>query len=187
MSRSPHIPHDAPLVLDSSISLLEQYDALIQQMRDRIDELQANRARIQIKINAYGSIQAPVRRIPAELLCLIFQYFAQYEGGCDGLSVTGLLRVSAVCSIWRNIFIGLPRLWSNIIVDEKDWPRDNRKKGRRLLDALRLSLERSTAHPLTLTLSFPDILLNEVMPNDGNGLLWIRLADQALRFHPTSG
>ncbi|KAJ7058661.1 hypothetical protein C8F01DRAFT_1302535 [Mycena amicta] len=107
------------------------------------------------------SLSAPIRRLPLEVLCTIFDLSGPYDAAGprsgpyyvewhpdaqDRLAQGHLLRLAAVCHFWRDVVFATPWLWSSIDVDLRDvhWePPD-------VLDLLRASLERSRGCPLTV-------------------------------------
>ncbi|KAJ8077788.1 hypothetical protein PM082_002222 [Marasmius tenuissimus] len=124
---------------------LRIYETLIQELRARQATLRWDGA-------AYLSLRSPIRRMPSEILRLIFAFAtewctfgvrdkAQNEPNSDRLE-SAPFRLERVCVRWREIVIGYPKLWSRIAVDL------SRMSGIRL----RRCIERSQQHPLSLYL-----------------------------------
>ncbi|KAG8697739.1 hypothetical protein FRC08_006350 [Ceratobasidium sp. 394] len=93
---------------------------------------------------------APVRRLPSEVLGLIFLN-ALHPSPCPYLTLSwkALLTIPSVCARWRNVAISTRTLWEHIDIDFD--------KGR-LLERARTWLERAGDIPLYIHfLSLPDV------------------------------
>ncbi|KAF9071718.1 hypothetical protein BDP27DRAFT_1321792 [Rhodocollybia butyracea] len=71
--------------------------------------------RLEIQQEKYKSLLAPIRRLPSEILNLIFTHFScdrntQNLIGLDGVALPGY-SLMAVCSRWRNIALSCTALW----------------------------------------------------------------------------
>lgn len=95
----------------------------------------------------------PATILPFELLTEVFLYAAAGEGSSayDELEVAQSTPwlLSYVSSLWRQVAISSPGLWSNLVVDESDDKLAHWTEGR--LELLDVFLERSKAHPLHVT------------------------------------
>ncbi|KAF9075607.1 hypothetical protein BDP27DRAFT_1257377 [Rhodocollybia butyracea] len=77
--------------------------------------------RLEIQRAKYKSLLAPIRRLPSEILNLIFTHFScnpdvqnnTYITDYDGVSLPGY-SLMAVCSHWRNIALSCTALWRKI-------------------------------------------------------------------------
>ncbi|KAJ7138061.1 hypothetical protein C8R44DRAFT_868405 [Mycena epipterygia] len=100
-------------------------------------------------------VLSPVGRLPPEILCDIFMAYSSPSPEpespaheMENISKSDLSLVSHVCTQWRILALGTPRLWSDIAVDLDCWPQDPAP----FLQLLRTSLERGARHPLTFSL-----------------------------------
>ncbi|KAJ7138092.1 hypothetical protein C8R44DRAFT_547135, partial [Mycena epipterygia] len=133
---------------------LAQYDTAIEALKETFRGTLADRMNLQEYVDGCRGVLAPVRRLPPEILCEIFMAYSspstQARTPADEkkkISKSDVLLVSHVCTQWRIIALGTPRLWSDIAVDVFNWPRDPAP----FLQVLRKSLERGAGHPLTLS------------------------------------
>ncbi|KAK0222623.1 hypothetical protein EDD85DRAFT_796490 [Armillaria nabsnona] len=86
---------------------------------------------------------APVFSLPTELLFQIF------EECCFSEHPHTILRLSMVCSRWRDVSLSLPHIWSTIGIPIDVQPRKILKKQRDIVD---LYLQRSNTSPLSIIL-----------------------------------
>ncbi|KAK1236308.1 hypothetical protein PQX77_000470 [Marasmius sp. AFHP31] len=117
---------------------------------NHIQHIRARQAALKRDITRYGSLHAPARRIPPEVLRRMFGFasgrsmFA--EGYADIVGWSSMIfRISSVCSRWRDIAIHAPELWADMCFDLVE-----RAKG-----PVRLSFARSHTHPLSLEVNGP--------------------------------
>ncbi|KAH9483521.1 hypothetical protein JR316_0002989 [Psilocybe cubensis] len=88
------------------------------------------------------STSATIQNLPIEIFSLIFEYY-QSENLEEPNDELAEVIVSHVCSAWRSIAIGNPKLWS--------WYANrHEKKHKQELERLAVYLERSSNHPLYL-------------------------------------
>lgn len=73
---SPHASLLSHSALASSTAILAEYDQAIQKMQADIDEMVANRAKVQSYIDGHRALHSPVRRLPSEILCKVFAAFS---------------------------------------------------------------------------------------------------------------
>ncbi|KAJ7314404.1 hypothetical protein DFH08DRAFT_1041503 [Mycena albidolilacea] len=96
--------------------------------------------------------EAPVHRMPTELVLLIFTFALPPSATSDGLSSIqeGPWVFSAVCSCWRTIALSQPCLWATISLDfmHEDWELPSFETIQPRLEA---HLERSQQVPLHIT------------------------------------
>ncbi|KAJ3852431.1 hypothetical protein EV368DRAFT_82552 [Lentinula lateritia] len=97
-----------------------------------------------------SSLQSPIRRLPEELLSLIFLYCckeneltADHEGCREAMAIT----ISSVCTRWRRLTLLCPIFWSNLTITF------SYEEDAKLVHKLSIYLERSKSHPLTLQLT----------------------------------
>ncbi|KAJ7685793.1 hypothetical protein DFH06DRAFT_970642 [Mycena polygramma] len=119
--RSSSIPQDPSgyaLAISASTAALAQYDSEIERVQETLQQLRADREKLQEFLDRCRSLPSPVRRLPPEILHEIFAFLSgPSTGWTDSLAdvaKSDLLRISAVCASWRNLVLGSPRLWSEI-------------------------------------------------------------------------
>ncbi|KAJ7453147.1 hypothetical protein FB451DRAFT_1520288 [Mycena latifolia] len=165
--RSSHFPPDPSHYrsqISSSTTALTQCDIEIQRLEQTLQALLADRMKLQAYVDGCRSALSPVRRLPPELLCEIFPSYSESppedsedESESDdesyakireikNLSKWDMLLLSHVCTQWRTLVMGTPKLWANITVCGADWPDDPTRP----LELLRTLIERGEHHPLTL-------------------------------------
>ncbi|KAE9407470.1 hypothetical protein BT96DRAFT_809481, partial [Gymnopus androsaceus JB14] len=147
---------------------VEDYKAEMDRLKYRIRALNAQRGRVEEHIKQLMHLSSPVRKIPNEILCRIFDFScgtnvirSSYSRDC--LRYLPAMTLSSICSRWRNLALILPSLWSRLSV-ELFWPDEESSQH---LSLLHLYLSRSKGHPLTLDITltseqsdqFPALLL----------------------------
>jgi hypothetical protein len=75
--------------------------------RCTIKQLQRERAALEEKISRTLAYVSPIRRLPAELLRLIFMTNFDEYPCCAWI-------LSSVCSQWRRLALSMPKLWSKV-------------------------------------------------------------------------
>ncbi|KAJ8074398.1 hypothetical protein PM082_015298 [Marasmius tenuissimus] len=112
---------------------------------NHIQHIRARQATLKRDITRYGSLHAPARKIPPEVLRRMFGFasgqsmFARGYANKVGWS-SMIFRISSVCSRWRDVAVHSPELWADMCFDL-----DERAK-----DPVQLSLARAHTHPLSL-------------------------------------
>ncbi|KAJ7147822.1 hypothetical protein C8R43DRAFT_1108180 [Mycena crocata] len=154
--RSTRIPSDPSYYhsqIVSSTAILAQYDSEIERIDQTLQDLRMKRSRVQIYADGCRAALAPIRRLPAEILCEIFVSFSlsantlgSLTEELDNLAKSNLMQLSKVCSNWHNLITGTSSLWSHIAVNLSYWP-----SGGPHLDLLKRSLGRAGGHLLTIT------------------------------------
>ncbi|KAL0569955.1 hypothetical protein V5O48_012004 [Marasmius crinis-equi] len=145
---SNHIPSDTDIaqsrtILEQEEEQIRTYDGEIARLQSILDSLKLRRKEVQDRIEKRRGVLSILRRFPTEILSELFSYCV------DGNSLyisrwcafSGALNVSQVCSRWRKIMIGLPKLWSVIAIDFYKLQRD-------VKPIMQLCLDRSGNHPL---------------------------------------
>ncbi|KAH6883653.1 hypothetical protein BKA70DRAFT_1471156 [Coprinopsis sp. MPI-PUGE-AT-0042] len=67
---------------------------------------------------AYGKITAPIRRVPIELLVIIFHFAVDTPPFNRYIDVAQL---RSVCSLWRGVAMATPGLWTSLHIDLDTW------------------------------------------------------------------
>jgi F-box-like len=94
--------------LDRKIEAAEaQLAQIVADSRGTIKLLQRERAALEDKISRTLAYVSPIRRLPAELLRLIFMMNFDEYPCCAWI-------LSSVCSQWRRLALSMPKLWSKV-------------------------------------------------------------------------
>ncbi|KAI0944597.1 hypothetical protein AcW1_002268 [Taiwanofungus camphoratus] len=78
---------------------------------------------------------APISVLPIELLAEIFLlHAAQIQADCPPIPTRyySWINISHVCSSWRAVALGCPKLWSNILVTDRGWPAEFLKRSQKV-------------------------------------------------------
>ncbi|KAF5343687.1 hypothetical protein D9757_010215 [Collybiopsis confluens] len=155
-------PEEVASILKSVELDLEDLDAEIARLELQILFLNTLKERHREYGNQFKTLLSPIRRLPDELLCEVFDWCC----GMNCFFVTELpvstaftfksapaMALSSVCSRWRRIALAMPSIWSRIALDwgarvssEGPWGNEN-------TFPLFLSLARSLSRPLTIELN----------------------------------
>ncbi|KAJ6467671.1 hypothetical protein C8R47DRAFT_1056072 [Mycena vitilis] len=140
---------------------LARYDDEIGRLQKALEKLIADRGILAEYADRCRSVLSPIRRVPPELWAEIFEMCSPDEAGdrhltrsaklreeVDRVSHWHLLQLSQVSSLWHNIALGTPKLWSKIALNTSLW-RDAAVSAK-LLSLLDSALKRSGNHPLTV-------------------------------------
>ncbi|KAJ7180977.1 hypothetical protein C8R46DRAFT_1345154 [Mycena filopes] len=95
-------------------------DAKIASLRTALNELLEEREPLDIEVQKHLGAVSPLRRMPTELLSLIFAFASANDGLLSTHS--GPWLVSMVCSRWRKVALAQPSLWTRINLDFTDVP-----------------------------------------------------------------
>ncbi|THU92104.1 hypothetical protein K435DRAFT_967817 [Dendrothele bispora CBS 962.96] len=151
------IRRDSPTVADAEKDLAD-YDTEIVRLETTISALKHKRTHLERYLANCRSLLSPIRRLPLEILTLVFLYLCREpikEFGISDFDIAlPAFDLSQVCAIWREVALNTPAIWSNVLFDLKK--RFCFQQKINLSHSLiRLCLERSSQVPLNLTLS-PD-------------------------------
>jgi len=121
---------------------LEEYKAEACRLQALVDAVTAKADQLKRHMHMKQSLLAPVRKLPDELLALIFERcsFDLFEKKEPA--------VMYVCSRWRNVALSFPAPWSYIVLDANPIYQEIP-----FLKALELHLERSKTCPLTINVA----------------------------------
>ncbi|THU98333.1 hypothetical protein K435DRAFT_777549 [Dendrothele bispora CBS 962.96] len=140
---------------------LGDYDTEIARLETAISVLKYKRERLEDYVAKCRSLLSPIRRLPPEILSLIFLFqcrkFANMFNLYEPDKTLPAFVLSQVCTGWRNVALNTPTMWSNLDI-AVGWcsdPSGSRSKDIDLaLPLIRQCLNRSSQAPLTLTLYF---------------------------------
>ncbi|KAF8191616.1 hypothetical protein K438DRAFT_1675693 [Mycena galopus ATCC 62051] len=118
-------------------SHLERYDLEISRLKSILADFQLQRARLQQYQECCRSAISPIRKVPPEVLGIIFL-------ACVDSEPNVIPAVVQVCRHWRDIVEGSPRLWSNICIG------GTRFQHNRYIHKASLLLQRSSNQPLSI-------------------------------------
>ncbi|KAJ7633325.1 hypothetical protein DFH06DRAFT_1303425 [Mycena polygramma] len=148
-------------VIRTAPAELERYDAEIERLQGLLSRLASERRALVDHSVAFRKVSIPIRRLPVELLTEIFQVSVPSKENTmnphastsgqelDRLAKRSLLELSQVSSLWHNIVVGTPQLWSTIFVDTSRWG-EPPASADMCLSLIRRSLIRSRDCPLVL-------------------------------------
>lgn len=147
----PEATHILQLISEeeSCLADLERELAPVRALFERLERQHSKRAS---DLRKNKSIVNPVRRVPPEILGEIFLRVLDayvdfdFDSHSPPSPITTPLILSQICSEWRQICIGFPRLWNHIIISF-----DNDNHGR-MIPLVKLWLDRAQALPLSLAI-----------------------------------
>lgn len=129
------------------------YDAEFIRQEVVTEKLQSERRRIEWILQSLRSFSSPIRRIPPEVLVLIFEACCELGDHLSNnlANTVGLapLNIGLVCRYWRDVTMSTPSLWSTLSVVMKDVTEHTAA-------VTRLFLKNSGEHPLTFQV-FDDV------------------------------
>ncbi|KAF5336683.1 hypothetical protein D9758_015679 [Tetrapyrgos nigripes] len=132
--------------IESANHDLDLYEAEIEKLSQTLSTLKQQRNELQRHRNCCRAVVSSFRRIPPELWAEIFLFALDNQPllVAEHRIVAPALPLSQTCSLWRNVALGTPRLWSvldlNVACDHPG--------AQHLVE---LYLVRSMPHPLVLT------------------------------------
>ncbi|KAJ7314375.1 hypothetical protein DFH08DRAFT_755855, partial [Mycena albidolilacea] len=85
-------------------------DTKISSLQAKLDKLLEERDSLDTEIRKHEGALSPLRRIPPEVLSLIFDFASPFTE-CFVIIEDGPWPLSAVCSRWRSIALCQPSLW----------------------------------------------------------------------------
>ncbi|KAJ7118967.1 hypothetical protein C8R44DRAFT_187045 [Mycena epipterygia] len=122
----------------------ERYDPEISRVQGILTSLQERRRSLQWYQDCCRSLLSPIRKLPPEILEIIFL-------ACMGPEPAMVIPVAGqVCRYWRGIVLGCPKLWSNISVGRTRFTFIQRYH-----DFASLFLERSSNRLLSVSIRSP--------------------------------
>ncbi|KAJ7093841.1 hypothetical protein B0H15DRAFT_143362 [Mycena belliarum] len=172
------VPHSATSLIRAVISdapaEIYRYDALLEDLDTVFTAVVAGRDALkQLYEQSKCVVEAPVRRLPNEILAIIFSMnfeermptpepilmrFWEDAARRELRRVAGgdLSSYAQVCSRWRDVALGTPTLWSRISLDLRCWTPEVPRVDvmyEQMLELLRLALERGKQVPLSIQVS----------------------------------
>lgn len=111
--------------LDESKDYINALDTRIEETRAILEGLLQERDDHLARTALYRKVLSPVRRIPPELVADIFIQSCPETSILPPSADNANLRLSQICSGWRKVALGTPRLWPNVTIHWKPaipWP-----------------------------------------------------------------
>ncbi|THV04323.1 hypothetical protein K435DRAFT_649450, partial [Dendrothele bispora CBS 962.96] len=133
------------------------YDAAIAQLEAAISVLKHKRQCLQDYVAKRRSLLSPIRRLPPEILSLIFiihcrQSSNKLSFGILGIHDSSSISLSRVSIGWRRVALELPRLWSYLTLHIDHPRRRSQRYTAGFQYLLSFYLKRSLQVPLTVRL-----------------------------------
>jgi hypothetical protein len=108
--------HEIKALRANPLKEISIIDVEIEQIEATLNSLKRKRAHIQESIDDFNTILAPVRRIPMDILGVIFvNCLATHRNPIMSASEAPIL-LTHICRDWRSIALSIPRLWSRLYV-----------------------------------------------------------------------
>ncbi|KAH8833185.1 hypothetical protein DL96DRAFT_1523518 [Flagelloscypha sp. PMI_526] len=156
--RSPFSVHPSEAWLSTATESTREYmndiDAEIERHLQHIQDLQRLRERAYIDGKQRLCLTSPVRRLPLEILQVIFSFVCQdepirlpYAGGPP----IGPILLTQVCNIWRVSALGNPALWTWLLFEHLEVGGEAQRLSEEFTS---LVLSRSDQHPLHLSFNY---------------------------------
>ncbi|KAL0061435.1 hypothetical protein AAF712_011729 [Marasmius tenuissimus] len=142
---SPDQNHQYIQDAQRDVDLLENDMELLE---NHIRRLRTRQAVLKRDILQYGSLESPIRKLPVEVLRLIFRFTSKQSiFGIDREWMSTAFCLSSVCSRWREVSLNSPELWADVgfSIDEE-----------KALKPVLISLNRSQDYPLTVHIAGED-------------------------------
>ncbi|KAJ7202118.1 hypothetical protein GGX14DRAFT_463883 [Mycena pura] len=116
------------IVAEAQLELLRAQEVELQRILDEIqrrkDAVSAQRQRLEAKQRDLDSERQPINWLPPELLIKIFLALAEADLDCHDPTEAyhrPPVVISHVCSRWRNVSLGVSKLWARISVQSLTW------------------------------------------------------------------
>ncbi len=132
---------------------LQDYDAEVHKLQLRVLDLTLQKTRLENHMVKLRSLQAPIRRLPNELLLRIFvfccdnDYLDDGDGYYDGRAPMAVF-ISQTCIRWRELAQSYSRLWSSFSLTLCSSETDVGFEDGEVVAKLKYYLARSKNHPL---------------------------------------
>ena len=134
---------------------LSQLNAKITEMRTALMQVARTRDRLQAAANQHHALISPLRRLPPELLQVIFVYCLPLHRNAVMHSSEAPVLLGRVCSEWRRISLSTPEVWSSLHIVPPNVNFSNLKSStarfKRKRELVEMWLGRSGACPLNIS------------------------------------
>ncbi|KAJ7181008.1 hypothetical protein C8R46DRAFT_1187254 [Mycena filopes] len=105
-------------LLTAPLSRLKQIDDQIAELQKAIDELVEERERVRSFVDPHKDLISPLRRLPLDVVQEIFVACLPAHRNCVMTAREAPVLLGRVCSAWRSISLGTPRLWARLHIVE---------------------------------------------------------------------
>ncbi|KAJ7185573.1 hypothetical protein C8R46DRAFT_1185264, partial [Mycena filopes] len=105
-------------LLKAPLSRLKQLDDQIAELQKAIDELAEERERVGSFVARHKELISPFRRLPLDVIQEIFVACLPTHRNCVMTAVEAPVLLGRICSAWRSISLGTPRLWARLHIVE---------------------------------------------------------------------
>lgn len=131
----------------SDLEIIRLRDLLRHEQRRMVDAVcRLEKEQIQARVELYKLALSPARRLALELVLEIFSYVSPSPTVFPLYHMEPMLILTQICSGWRTVALGFPRLWSDIVIHP---PSDPTRFGS-IIESTKAWFNR--AHPIALTL-----------------------------------
>ncbi|KAJ7181047.1 hypothetical protein C8R46DRAFT_941031 [Mycena filopes] len=159
-------------LLEAPLSRLKQLDDEIAGLQKAIDDLAEERERIRSFVDPHKDLISPFRRLPLDVIQEIFVACLPTHRNCVMSALEAPVILGRICSAWRSISLGTPRLWARLHIVEPSrspgtWSSDAalEEKLAQRLETTKIWLERSGQ--CQLSISFQGAQVQEDPPQPG--------------------
>ncbi|PPQ68905.1 hypothetical protein CVT26_001844 [Gymnopilus dilepis] len=131
------------------------FDEEIAELAARLEELNNKRARVQEVRDAHQALISPVRRLPPEVLQMIFVWCLPQNRNAVMHATEAPVLLGRICSEWRRISLSTPEVWSTLHIVPPNVnfsnPTSSETRFKRKRDIIEMWLARSGACPLSIS------------------------------------
>ncbi|KAF7291405.1 F-box domain-containing protein [Mycena indigotica] len=136
--------------LASHTTKLAELDAETARLRNLLNTVVLERNHLQDFVDAHKALVSPMRRVPEDILRLVFLKTLPEDRGAAMHPSEGPLLLSRVCRYWRDLALATPQLWSSIHIVVPHHSESDRVQ--QVVTSLARWLERGGAAPLDVSL-----------------------------------
>ncbi|KAH6883696.1 hypothetical protein BKA70DRAFT_1341888 [Coprinopsis sp. MPI-PUGE-AT-0042] len=122
-STNEPLPPGGLLMLDGYLAQLsiaiQNLEGDIKSLLSVVDAKKSEKRRLQQERETCSIMKSPIRRLPPEVLGIIFTFAVGFPPFNRFVDVT---RLRGVCSVWRRTALTAPGLWTSLRVTLENWP-----------------------------------------------------------------
>ena len=108
--------HEIKALREKPLEEISIIDVEIERIEGILKSLKRKRAHIQESVDDFNTILTPVRRLPMDVLDVIFNHcLATHRNPVMSASEAPIL-LTQICHDWRSIAFSIPRLWSRLYI-----------------------------------------------------------------------
>ncbi|KAF8835039.1 hypothetical protein BDN67DRAFT_1005963 [Paxillus ammoniavirescens] len=193
LNSGPIVPTEAQehVIASALRSLRKKLDHAVLRITEGHNELRTSTPyspnsvdQLQALVQRLAVLHSPVKRLPAEILTLIFDLCVVCGSDPLPVSAQGPLYLARVCRTWRDNAHSCPFLWTYINFYFSEARDDRDKDVSRVGPAIDMWLERSSTLPINLT--FTDLRIHDLATDGLVRLLVDRLRNNSRRWKSLS-